>query len=108
MPVTPVRVLNCALSGIRPAEDRHLDAAIVIFPFDPPVARREPIFKYRGWFGHAFLSCISSPAASAFCFRRRVDPGLWRSRWLGRLRPQLVEDRPHGANTIAEGVLGST
>src|SRR5215472_2569174 len=34
--------------------------------------------------------------------------GRWRSGLASRLRPQLVEDRPQGPNTIAEGVLGST
>jgi hypothetical protein len=50
--ITLVGVLSSAIVSIRPAKDRHLDAAVVIFTFDPPVARREPIFKDIGWFGH--------------------------------------------------------
>src|SRR5215471_14681526 len=53
--------------------------------------------------GDAHLTASPIPAPR----RRRADFRLRRSRpsWL---RPQLVEDRSQGPNTIAEGVLGST
>jgi len=50
--ITPVGVFNGAIVSIRPAENHHLDATILIFPFDPPVAGREPIFEYLGRLGH--------------------------------------------------------
>jgi hypothetical protein len=58
--ITPVGVQNGAIASIRPAEDRHLDAAIVIFPLDPPVAGRAPILEYLGWFGHRLQCAVCS------------------------------------------------
>jgi hypothetical protein len=53
--------LDGAIPSIRPAEDRHLDPAVVILPFDPPVAGREPIFEYFGWFAGSGIG-FSAPS----------------------------------------------
>ena len=41
------------IARIRPAENRHLNAAVIVFPFDAPVAGVDAVFEYLGWFRHA-------------------------------------------------------
>ena len=63
--ITPIGVLmNGAIASIRPAENRHIDAAVVIFPLDTPVARRESIFA-KTFAGSGMLSAITPASGTA-------------------------------------------
>ena len=51
MTISPIGILKRPIARIRPTENRHLNAAVIVFPFDAPVAGVDAVFEYLGWLG---------------------------------------------------------
>ena len=68
------RLLKRPIARIRAAEDRNFNAAVIVFPFDAPVAGIEAILKYLGWFRHAGAGATppSTPAGRDCPHPRRL------------------------------------